>query len=72
LKVLSGAEKKPDGIIEIINSALITKNESNVKELYAAIKNFYSWPSFEYGWAAKFIIDSEINWMNGAVPIADL
>lgn len=72
LKVLSNAEKKPQGIVEIINTALSTKSENSIQNLYNIIKDFYDWPQYEHGWVAKFVIDSEINWMNGPVPIADL
>lgn len=72
LRVLSSAENKPKDMVEIINSVLLTKNESNIKDLYNAVKNFYNWPEYQHGWLARFIIDSEINWMNGVVPIADL
>lgn len=72
LRVLLNAKEKPANIVEIINSALLTKSENDVKALYDTVKNFYDWPEYQYGWLARFIIDSEINWMNGPVPIADL
>lgn len=72
LRVLESAENKPHNIIDLINSALLTKNENDVKALYSAVKYFYKWPEYKNGWVARFVIDSEINWMNGAVPIGDL
>lgn len=72
LKVLSSAENKPAHIVEKINSVLLTKRKDDVAELYNTVKNFYRWPEYQYGWSAKFVIDSEINWMDKAVPIADL
>lgn len=53
LRVLSSAENKPQDIVEMINSALLTKNESNIKDLYNAIKNFYNWPEYQHGWVAS-------------------
>lgn len=72
LRVLSGAEKKPRNIIDRMNAALLTNGESSVTDLYNAVKDFYDWPRYRHGWAARFIIDSEVNWLNGPVPIADL
>jgi hypothetical protein len=72
LRVLAGAEKKPEGIIETINAALSEKNKENVEKLFNSVKDFYDWPKYEYGWAARFVLDSEINWIDGPVPVADL
>lgn len=72
LRVLSVAEYKPENIVEKINSALVSKSKDDVRELYSAVKGFYDWPEYEHGWGAKFVIDSEINWMDKNVPIADL
>lgn len=72
LKVLSNAEKKPHNIVTLINTALSTKSKNSIEDLYSTTKAFHDWPQYEHGWASRFVIDSEINWMNGPVPIADL
>lgn len=72
LKILSTAEQKPQNIVELINTALSTKSKSSIQDLYNTMNDFNDWPQHEHGWGAKFVIDSEINWMNGPVPIADL
>lgn len=72
LRVLETAPARPSEIIKTINTALITKTESDVSHLYHSVKKFHDWPQYQHGWVAKFVIDSEVNWLNGSVPIADL
>lgn len=72
LKVLSGAGEKPVDIVEKIKLSLQTKSESNIKDLYNTIKNFYDWPQSPYGWPVQYVKDSEMNWVDGPAPIADV
>ena len=72
LRVLSEAKQKPKDILDMINTALSTKMESDIDKVYTSVKNFHDWPDYQHGWATRFVIDSEINWMKGDVPIADL
>jgi predicted nucleotidyltransferase len=72
MRVLGDSAEKPTGIIEFMNRALSEQSEVAVEELYQAIKNFRQWPEYDKGWLERFILDSEINWMYGTVPIADL
>lgn len=72
LRVLSGAREKPDDIVEKINLSLQTKSESNIKDLYNAIKNYHDWSQSPHGWPAQYVMDSEMNWMDGPTPVADL
>jgi hypothetical protein len=48
------------------------KNFLFPRKNFISIKDFWDWPKYEHGWAARLVIDSEINWMYGPVPIADL
>ncbi|MEX3018576.1 nucleotidyltransferase domain-containing protein [Kluyvera sp. STS39-E] len=72
LRVLESAPARPKDIIKTIHSALTTKSECDISHLYHSVKNFHDWPQYQHGWVAKFVIDSEINWLNGPVPITDL
>lgn len=72
MKVLEAVDKKPDDLIQIMNDALKTKSKENVEALYACVSSFHSWPQSEKGWHVRFMLDSELNWMTGHVPVADL
>ncbi|CAM3369920.1 hypothetical protein SB6411_05850 [Klebsiella spallanzanii] len=71
LKVLESAPCKPKDIIGLMRQALESKSKNDVARLYNVIKDFYNWPQYQCGWVTKFVMDSEINWLNGPTPIAD-
>jgi dTDP-4-dehydrorhamnose 3,5-epimerase-like enzyme len=35
-------------------------------------KRFLPWSDNPYGWPAQFMLDSELNWMDGRTPVDDL
>lgn len=72
LRVLSSAEKKPENIVGLIEAALETKAEADVMALFDTVKSFHSWPEHQHGWVPQFVLDNELNWLDGPVPVADL
>lgn len=50
LKVLEGAKHKPEGLMEIIDTALETRSPEAVKKFADAIINFTDWGMKEYEW----------------------
>ena len=73
LKVLENAKDKPVDLIENIRALNETPTAENIEALYQNVKNFQIWtddPTFN--WPTQFMIDSEINWMNGKTPVDDL
>lgn len=72
LKVLEGVKNKPDNLLLYINNVLENKTGESIETLYNSIIGCNKWSSSDKHWCIRFMLDSELNWMNGYVPIADL
>ena len=72
LKVLDQVKDKPDGLMETIQTLLKEPTQEHISKLYHLIKDFRNWEVSELHWPVLFMKDSELNWLNGSVPVADL
>ncbi|MCK1995353.1 hypothetical protein MPH61_22505 [Peribacillus muralis] len=72
MKALEGVNNKPNDLVLIMNKVLKHKTKENVEALYESVAQFHQWPKSEKGWHIRFMLDSELNWMTGHVPVADL
>lgn len=72
LRVLDSVKNKPDDLLLYINNVLENKTAISVEALYHRIISFNKWTSSDKPWCIRFILDSELNWMDGSLPIADL
>ncbi len=70
LKVLAGVDQKPEGLMALIDDLLAARDMAKVERLYDGIANFRQWP--DASWSHQFMIDSELNWMAGRTPVADI
>jgi hypothetical protein len=72
LKVLEKAPEKPDGMVDCIHKLTRDPTAENVKLFYEMVKNFRDWEESPNGWGSQFMLDSELNWMDGTTPVDDL
>lgn len=72
IRVLESVEKKPDQLIQIINQVVEHKDSASVEALYQCIINFHNWYTLDRHWTEQFMMDNQLNWVDGAVPIADI
>ncbi len=72
LKVLEDVEKKPDNLMLCINNVVELKDSSSVEALYKSINGFHNWYTSDRHWCEQFMIDSQLNWVDGSVPIVDI
>jgi predicted nucleotidyltransferase len=72
LKVLEKAKDKPAGLMACIRTLTETPTAENIEAFYQKIKTFQPWSENPYGWGAQFMLDSELNWMDGKTPVDDL
>lgn len=72
LRELENVKNKPENLLLYINEVLEYKNELSVENLYNSIINFNKWSSSQKHWCIQFMLDSELNWLEGPVPVADL
>jgi len=72
LKVLDGAKEKPAGLLESIQHLNASKTKENIEALYEIVKGFRPWIEGDFSWPTQFMLDSELNWMDGMTPVDDL
>lgn len=72
LEVLERVIDKPDLIMDNINALLNTPTEENIKQFHTSIKSFRDWGIDPHSWPNQFMKDSELNWMDGIIPVADI
>ncbi|HSL43191.1 MAG TPA: nucleotidyltransferase domain-containing protein [Anaerolineales bacterium] len=72
LKVLEKAKDKPADLMVSIEALTESPTVENVEAFYQKIKTFQPWNENPYGWGAQFMLDSELNWMDGKTPVDDL
>jgi predicted nucleotidyltransferase len=72
LKVLEQADDKPSDLLPCIQMLNESPTAQNIEAFYEKIKTFQVWSDNQYGWPAQFMLDSELNWMDGRTPIEDL
>lgn len=72
LNVLEKAPDKPGGLLDCIHKLNAEPTVENVEAFYQKVKTFQTWNENPYGWGAQFMLDSELNWMDGKTPVDDL
>jgi hypothetical protein len=72
LEVLEGAEEKPADLIACIQILTESPTAENIAAFYGRIKSFQPWSDNPYHWPVQFLLDSELNWMDGKTPVDDL
>jgi hypothetical protein len=72
LRVLDGAQDKPEGLLDMIHELSAMPTIENVEALYEKVKNFQPWSTDQYNWTTQFMFDSELNWLDGKTPVDDL
>jgi hypothetical protein len=72
LRVLAEVEQKPTNLLTKIDLLLKEPNQQRITNFYQLIKNFRNWEKSDGNWPDLFMLDRELNWLNGDVPVADL
>lgn len=72
LKVLEQAPQQPSGLMQVINDILREPAAEQVEAFYQSIKSFAAWGTDGLDWPARFMEDSELNWLHDFTPIGDL
>jgi predicted nucleotidyltransferase len=72
LKVLDSATDKPAGLMESIHKLSEEPITENIEALYQAVKGFQPWIEGDFNWPTQFMLDSELNWLDGKTPVDDL
>jgi predicted nucleotidyltransferase len=72
LKVLEQAKKQPSGLLACIQALTESPTTGNIGVFYEKVKAFHPWSDNPFGWPAQFMLDSELNWVDGKTPVDDL
>jgi hypothetical protein len=72
MRVLADVSDKPEGMLEAIDKLEAEPTLENVEGFYAMTKGWRAWEQGSNGWPAQFMVDSELNWMDGSTPVDDL
>jgi predicted nucleotidyltransferase len=72
LRVLEGAKDKPLDFLACIQTLNESPTAENVEVFYEKTKTFQPWSDNLYSWPAQFMLDSELNWMDGRTPVDDI
>jgi len=72
LKVLEKAKDQPLDLMACIQALTESPNVETIEAFYEKVKNFQPWSDNPYSWPVQFLLDSELNWMDGKTPVDDL
>jgi len=72
LRVLEGAKDKPDGLMAAIDALHAEPTRAHADRFRELVIFHGPWAVPEAGWPAQFLIDSELNWLDGEPPVDDL
>lgn len=72
LRVLERTAHKPAGLLECIAALQRRPSAETIGAFYQVVADFRAWEVPDVGWANQFMLDSELNWLTGAVAIDDL
>jgi len=72
LRVLERAREKPSDLMSCIQALSKAQTMENIEAFYETVKAFQPWSGNPNDWGAQFMLDSELNWMDGRTPVEDL
>ena len=69
--MLEKAPEKPENLMILIDTLLSTPNSENAEKFYKTIKNFARWKT-RYPAPIRFMLDTELAWIDGKIFVGDL
>jgi hypothetical protein len=72
LRVLEDAREKPEGLLDCIHQLNSMPVHENIEALYDNVRTFQPWTDEALSWPTQFMVDSELNWLEGKTPVDDL
>ncbi|WNS42506.1 nucleotidyltransferase domain-containing protein [Paenibacillus sp. MMS20-IR301] len=72
LKELEKAEAKPDNFMQLMDEVIRLQTPESIECLYGSITQFHDWYTSAEHWTVRFMLDSQLNWLEGIVPVLDL
>jgi predicted nucleotidyltransferase len=72
LKVLETAPEKPADLMACLQTLAASPAAEHIEAFYDRIKTFQPWSENAHSWPVHFMLDSELNWLDGKTPVDDL
>ena len=72
LRVLRDVPEQPPGLMAAIDAVVAEPDLAAVDTLVACVREFRDWGIDPDEWGARFMLDTELAWMQGHAAIADL
>ncbi|MFL5774999.1 MAG: nucleotidyltransferase domain-containing protein [Chloroflexota bacterium] len=72
VRVLRGVERQPRALIDAMDAVIDAPDKARVDSLFDLVTTWRDWGVAGQHWAAKFIRDTELAWLDARPPIADL
>jgi hypothetical protein len=70
-RVLEQAPDKPRGLVEKMAELSRHPSLEGARELFELINGFHAWDTGGVRWPQRFLLDTELAWMNGVTPVDD-
>jgi len=70
-RVLEQAPDKPPGLVEKMTALSRHPSLEGARELFELINGFRAWDTGGVRWPQRFLLDTELTWLNGVTPIDD-
>ena len=72
LRVLENAPEKPTTLVSEITGLAANPTREAIEQFGRTIREFRPWQIGHATWPAKFMQDSEVNWLSHPPPIDDI
>ena len=72
LRVLRDAPDQPPGLDAAIEAVIESPSTDTVDALVALVVGFRDWGVADQHWGTKFMLDTELAWLDGRPAIAEL
>jgi hypothetical protein len=72
LRVLEGAPDRPPDLLERIAALHTDPCQATLLAFWATVRNFRAWEGADEPWPTRFLLDTELAWLDGRAPLEDL
>ena len=72
LRVLADVPDKPAGLLDLIDQVVDRREPNAIAELHGLVAGYADWPDGGISWGARFMLDTELAWLDGRAPVGDL
>ena len=72
LRVLRDVSEQPPGLVPVMDAVIARQDREAVDALFELVTGFRDWGVADQHWGTRFMLDTELAWLDGRPPIADL